>query len=125
VCYSTHYLPEVEALGASVAILDGGHLVARGTLAELVAGHGRCVVELAFDGPAPDLGEGLAGAETDGAVLRLPATDPAADAARALGALGPEATRLRSVELVRPSLESVFLAVTGRRYEEDTGVPAA
>ncbi len=119
VCYSTHYLPEVEALGASVAIFDRGRLVARGTLAELVAAHGRCLVELTFDGPAPDLGEHFAQAERDGEVLRIPASEPAADAARALGALGPDAGRLRSIELVRPSLESVFLAVTGRRYEEE------
>ncbi|MEA2480422.1 MAG: type transport system ATP-binding protein, partial [Thermoleophilaceae bacterium] len=34
ICYSTHYLPEIEELGASVAILDGGQIVARGSIAE-------------------------------------------------------------------------------------------
>ena len=125
VCYSTHYLPEVEALGASVAILEEGQLVARGTLDDLIAAHGRCLVELTFAGPPPDLGDRFNGAERDGDVLRLPTTEPAADAARALGALGADAGRLRSIELVRPSLESVFLAVTGRRYEEAADVPAA
>ena len=121
ICYSTHYLPEVEALGASVAILDRGRVVARGALAELVRAHGRCLVELSFDGEPPELD----GAERDGSFLRLPADDPAADAARALGALGPASSRLRSIELVRPSLESVFLAVTGRRYESEVAGVAA
>ncbi len=118
VCYSTHYLPEVEALGASVAILDRGRVAARGALHDLVRAHGQCYVELSFEGEAPDL-PGLEGAERSGPVLRLPTADPAADTARALAALGPAAPQLRAVEILRPSLESVFLAVTGRRYEEE------
>jgi hypothetical protein len=32
-----------------------------------------------------------------------------------LAALGPEQHRLRSIEIVRPSLEAVLLSLTGRR----------
>ena len=46
VCYSTHYLHEVEQLGASVAILDAGRIVARGALAALLARYGRARLEL-------------------------------------------------------------------------------
>ncbi len=120
VCYSTHYLPEVESLGASVAILDQGRVAARGALHDLVHAHGQCYVELSFDGEAPDV-PGLEGAERSGSGLRLPTADPAGETARVLSALGPVAPRLRTVEILRPSLESVFLAVTGRRYEEEVG----
>jgi ABC-2 type transport system ATP-binding protein len=36
VCYTTHYLPELVELGATVAVADGGRVVARGTTDELL-----------------------------------------------------------------------------------------
>lgn len=40
VVYTTHYLPEVERLGADVVMLEAGRVVAAGPLRELVARHG-------------------------------------------------------------------------------------
>ena len=119
VCYSTHYLPEVEALGASVTIIDRGEVIAQGAVADLVAEHARTVVELTFDGPAPDVT--VPGSCTVvGDTIRFDSPQPAVDAARVLARLGTHAERLRGMEVVTPSLESVFLAVTGRRYSENT-----
>ncbi|WP_426574802.1 ABC transporter ATP-binding protein [Aquihabitans sp. McL0605] len=115
VVYSTHYLPEVEELGASVAILDHGRILARGPLASLVDEHGSGLVELTFDGPAPE----LPGAVVDGSVARVTTDRPGPDAAALVGSLGADAERLISVDLSRPSLETVFLAVTGRAYSSD------
>ena len=42
-----------------------------------------------------------------------------ADAAELLPALGGDARLLKSIEIVRPSLESVYLTVTGRLYAAD------
>ncbi|HMJ77992.1 MAG TPA: ATP-binding cassette domain-containing protein, partial [Iamia sp.] len=121
VLYSTHYLPEVEELGATVAILDGGRIRARGSLASLIARHSLGVVELTFDGHAPALvaPDGI-GVEVDGSVARAE-TDahPGPLAARLVGGLGADAERLVSVDLTPPSLETVFLAVTGRAYASD------
>jgi hypothetical protein len=39
--------------------------------------------------------------------------------------LGSDAASLRAIEVVRPSLESVFLSVTGRRYVHDEAESAA
>jgi ABC-2 type transport system ATP-binding protein len=118
ICYSTHYLNEVESLGASVAILLGGRLIVRGTLDALVACHGQSAVEFVFSGPAPDLSSYDNTIVTTGSIVRLATNDPAAMAARVLSQLGSAAERLVSVEIMRPSLESVFLALTGRRYEQ-------
>jgi ABC-2 type transport system ATP-binding protein len=41
VVYTTHYLPEVERLGADIALLEHGRVIARGTLAELIERHAR------------------------------------------------------------------------------------
>ncbi len=44
---------------------------------------------------------------------------PGPTAAALVGSLGSAADRLVSVDLSRPSLETVFLAVTGRSYASD------
>ena len=123
VLYSTHYLPEVEELDASVAILDHGRILARGTLDQLVAEHGSGLVELTFDGRPPTLL--VDGATVDGSVVRIPSDAPAATAATLLARLGPGSERLISVELGRPSLETVFIAITGRAYRADSPNGAA
>ncbi|MGH2684424.1 MAG: ABC transporter ATP-binding protein [Actinomycetota bacterium] len=119
VCYSTHYLPEVEALGASVTIIDRGRVIARGAVADLISRHARTIVEFSFEGPAPQLDVGLPVA-IDGDVARFESDRPAVDAARVLTRLGSDADRLRGLEIVTPSLETVFLALTGRRYSGDS-----
>ncbi len=123
ICYSTHYLPEVEALGGGVVILEEGRVIARGGVAELVAAHAQPLVELLFEGPAPDLGPGFSCdvVSRDGPRLRLGAPDPARTVTTALAALGVEAGRLRGIDILRPSLESAYLALTGRRFETAAG----
>lgn len=118
VCYSTHYLPEVEALGASVVIIDQGEVITRGSVAELVAAHASAAVELVFEGEPPEV-PGGAPVDGDPGRIRIPTTDPAVTAATVLGRLNSHAERLRAVELSRPDLESVYLALTGRRYRGD------
>ncbi len=136
VLYTTHYLPEVEELRATVVILDRGRILARGTLDELIARHGAGMVELTFDGPPPPIPDvpdraGIdadteVGIEVDGPTARIPTDRPAATAASLLGRLSPaDAERLESVELSRPSLDSVFLAITGRAYPEDEAAASA
>ncbi len=115
VLYSTHYLAEVETLGSNVVILDRGQVIVRGGVDELIAAHAKPVVELHFEGPVPDLG--LDGSATvEGQLVRLATPDPAATLVEVL----PKVPRdsLQSVEIVRPSLESVYLALAGRRYDE-------
>jgi ABC-2 type transport system ATP-binding protein len=115
IVYSTHYLPEIEALRADVAFLDRGRFVARGSLAELVDRYGTSSIELSFTGQVPPAAR-VEGAVVDGLSVRIPAADPAARVAQLIAALGSDASALESIEIVRPSLESVYLAVTGRRY---------
>ena len=123
ICYSTHYLPEVEALDASVAIIERGRIIARGSVAELIKQHGGSAIELVFDGQPPQIAMPGRRAETVDSTVRIYTDQPAVDVAAVLQALGPATDRLRAVEIVAPSLESVFLAVTGRRYSSDHDSP--
>jgi ABC-2 type transport system ATP-binding protein len=122
IVYSTHYLHEIEELGANVAFIDRGRIVARGTITELTAHYGASALELTFVGTVPDCAR-TEGATVDGSLVRIPAADPAITAADLLPRLGAHAAELRSIEIVRPSLESVFLTVTGRRYGAPTLEP--
>ena len=125
VIYSTHYLPEIEELRASVAILQGGRIIARGTLDDLVAEHGTSVIELTFEGPPPAIAVDLP-TEVHDSTVRIVTDTPATAAATALAALGEEdEKRLRGVQILRPSLESVYLSLTGERYSSSGSAPAA
>ncbi len=117
VCYSTHYLPEIEQLNASVAIIDRGRIVASGSSEELVRAHGHAAVELRFAGAPPTL-EGTHAVEVLGSVVRITTgRPPAVEAAEIMSKLGADTQRLRAVELISPSLENVFLDLTGRSSE--------
>jgi len=116
VVYTSHYLTEIEDLGATVAVLEAGQIIARGRLADLVAEHGSPALRLTFEGPAPTLD----GFEVAGSVATLRTPDPAHAAAGILGRLNGSTEKLRSVDIVRPSLEAAYLALTGRRSNEET-----
>jgi ABC-2 type transport system ATP-binding protein len=121
IVYTTHYLPEIEALDAAVVLIEKGRIISGGSIDELIAAHGSGELELRFDGPAPAL-------EVDGLPIRrdanrllLSTSDPAPAAARILNNLGADIHRLKGVNMLRPNLESVFLNLTGRslRTTED------
>ena len=116
VVYSTHYLPEVEELGASVAILDRRRILARGAARRAGRrarlGPGRAHLRR----PGPGAWRRL----TSWSTAILPHRDrPPGPRGGGGSWLGPDAERLVSVDLSRPSLETVFLAITGRAYRSD------
>ncbi len=120
VVYSTHYLHEVEQLGASVIIIDQGRVIARGPSGELVDAHAANVVEMTFAGAAPtialDCAASSASNATDPSCASIPA-DRMPSPPRSSKVWVTRARDLRTLEVVHPSLEAVFLELTGRRYE--------
>lgn len=115
VLYTTHYLHEVESLDARVVLIDRGRVVAEGAIDRLVADHGSGELELRFDGPAPTVAIGGVELQVHGDRLVVETPEPALVAPRVLDQLGPDLHRLRDVRILRPSLESVFLNLTGGR----------
>ncbi len=124
VVYSTHYLHEIEDLGADVAVIDRGRIVARGDAAQLVATHGSSALALTFADNVPAVAC-PDGAVVDGSSVRIRTDEPAATAAQLLPQLGDAAGRLRTLEVVQPSLESVFLQLTGRPSTAGADGPGA
>jgi ABC-2 type transport system ATP-binding protein len=98
VVYTTHYMEEAERLCDRIAIVDQGRVLALGTLDELVRTHG---------------GDAQLSIERAGQTEFLHGDDPVRLLGEAL-ALGPVDT----FQLRRPTLEQVFLKLTGRQLRD-------
>jgi ABC-2 type transport system ATP-binding protein len=113
VVLSSHLLEEVERVSDSVVILDGGHVVASGGLAEL-RGSDAAELVIDLDGPAPPLvarlhAEGVAAVADGERVVVALEGDVVYDTVRdALADLG---LGVRRMQRRTASLEDVFLAV--------------
>jgi ABC-2 type transport system ATP-binding protein len=120
---TTHYMDEAEALCDRLAILDHGRILRSGTPAELIAGLGiPSVVELTFDGAAPDP-SGFASrlgtpVEGRGDVWEIPTPDPKTLLPRLLTTIESERLEYNQVHVRRPTLEDVFLQLTGRSLRD-------
>ncbi|MFI5098248.1 MAG: ATP-binding cassette domain-containing protein [Candidatus Acidiferrales bacterium] len=120
---TTHYIEEAEKLCDRVAIIDHGKLIASGTPRELKQRSGDTTrLEVRLAKPVAKEGlkqlDGVADAlEVDGAyVLHCQRTAPAiVSLVKYLEAQGNE---LVSLEIATPSLEDVFIELTGRRLRD-------
>jgi ABC-2 type transport system ATP-binding protein len=114
VVYSTHYFPEVVELEASVVILERGHVLARGSVNEVIAHHAVGIVELEFAGRAPEMGRLFPGntVTTSGSSVRIETNDPEKTTTAVLANLDARASGLRGLRVLQPSLESAFLQLT-------------
>ena len=120
VVYSTHYLHEVEQLDATSRSWTTAASSRAGALAELVRRHGASALELTFDGDVPAVGvrrrRGRRRVDRCGSRPTIPPRTAAHAAAAPRRRRAARCGRSRSI---RPDLESVFLAVTGRRYDAE------
>jgi daunorubicin resistance ABC transporter ATP-binding subunit len=135
VLLTTQYLEEADRLAQQIALVDHGQIAAHGTPAQLKATIGGNVlsVRVADTADIPDAAAVLAdmGADeqprvdTAGGEIRVAVADPAASA-EAIRRLDARGLPIAAVELQRPSLDDVFLALTGRpASDEPTDQPLA
>jgi ABC-2 type transport system ATP-binding protein len=128
VLYTTHYMEEAERLCDRICIIDQGRIVAQGTLQALLGdgGTGRAItVTLAGGGAAPDparlqaAAPGATVAEAKAARVVVRAEAPERVLAPLLATLTAGGHAVVGVEVERRTLESVFLALTGRSLRDD------
>jgi ABC-2 type transport system ATP-binding protein len=130
---TTQYLEEAEQLADRVGIIFKGKLVIEGTPADLTSrvGEPTLHVELAEPDDAPAAREALAPlGSVDPPIARTPCR-VALRTAAGKGAIGPviraldeAGVEVESVELETPTLDDVFMAVTGSHVEGAAAMPA-
>ena len=125
---TTHYMEEAEALCDRIAVVDHGRILAEGSVDKLLADSGaQTIVTVRYEEPVPDgLAEqaGLAGrpgvtkVEADGDQLRVFSTDPEGLLGDLVSVGTANGLHVRDASQAKPSLETAFLALTGREYRE-------
>ncbi len=126
VLLTTQYLEEADRLARQLVVLDHGRVIAEGTSQELKTRLGNTVLELRFASfenasSARALLEGLssAPAHVEGTVIELTVDDGPGVAAEALRRLDLAQLEVVGLTLREPSLDDVFLTLTGHRVEGD------
>jgi ABC-2 type transport system ATP-binding protein len=129
---TTHYLDEADALCDRILVIDHGVIVASGTPDELKSGVGGdvltvTVADAAAAGEVAGLVGALPGAEPpqvtgDRIVGRVP--NGGAALVRLVRELDATGVEVAGIESRRPSLDDVFLQLTGRSLREE-GAPSS
>ena len=123
---TTHYIEEAEKLCDRVAIIDEGKIIAMGTPREIQARTvGQSVIEIHCEEPLPPEvalprrnGASRVHASDDRKSLTIHSSHPArtlVEIVKWVDSLGKE---LADVHLKRPSLEDVFIELTGKSLRE-------
>jgi len=117
---TTHYLEEAEKLCARLAIMHTGRIVAMDSPAALLAGLGQEVLEVEGATEAVTTTLRAAGISTEGAfeigsTVTVPFHNGHGDAA--VRALRDTSLQLRSISVRKPTLDDVYLRLTGATLE--------
>lgn len=132
VLLTTQYLEEADRLADQISVVDHGRVIAEGTSGELKSRLGGAVVEvrLSDEQEAHWVGEllrdaGEDGLTVEGPLVRVPASSGTAVLTEVVRRLDAQNVSPRGLALREPSLDDVFLSLTGRSVEDVENSPAA
>ena len=126
---TTQYLEEADRLADRIAVIDGGLVIAEGTASQLKDRLGEDVVDVRVadsgrTAEALELLRPLAATEPHADVasgrISLPVHHGAGTLAEVVRRIDGAGLEVAELSLHRPSLDDVFLSLTGRRAEADT-----
>ena len=127
VVLTTQYLEEADRLASRVAVIDEGHVIANDPPAELKARLGSTVIEIGLTDEAVArrahdvlTRTGPSSPDLEDSTVRLTTHESARPLVDALRALDGEGIVPATLTVREPSLDDVFLALTGHHAEEAT-----
>ncbi len=131
VLLTTQYLEEADRLSDRIAVIDVGRVVANDTISNLKSRLGSTVIELEMASiEAGERAEGLLGrvrnakTERNGTRINISSGNGADVLYEALHALNTNGLGPKSVSVHEPSLDDVFLALTGHHaVSDESGAP--
>ncbi len=121
---TTHYIEEAERLCDRVAIIDAGRIIAMGTPREIQAQTlGQSLIEVHCEQPLPaDIPQfDEAGKQTtsaDRTSIAVTSSRPARTVVDLVKWIDQQGIELSDIHLKRPTLEDVFIELTGKRLRE-------
>ncbi len=123
---TTQYLEEADELAHRVGIIDHGRMVAEGTPADLKRAVGSDLIVARIEGEAAAVAQqleaidGVQSVEAHGNELVIATDNGSAAISPVAVALAACEVRVRDLTLRTPTLDDVFLDLTGTRIEHDT-----
>jgi ABC-2 type transport system ATP-binding protein len=124
VCLTTQYLDEADRLCNDIVVVDRGEIIAHGTPSDLKSNLGDTVLEFSFaDETTAERAEAVLAKvnghapEREGALIRLSSPQGASLLVDALRRLDGEGLTPSKLNVREPSLDDVFLSLTGRHAE--------
>ena len=127
---TTQYLEEADALAGRVGIIDRGRLAAQGAPDELKRDRGSDLIVARLDGDAAAAAESLANipsvsaVEVHGSEITISVTNGASLISAVALRLNEQGLVPQELTLRTPTLDDVFLHVTGARFQIDSAEPA-
>lgn len=127
---TTQYLEEADELADQIAVIDEGRIIAEGTADALKSQIGQDILELRIENndrlsDAADTLRSLTTeelqTEPETGRLFLPVSDGAQSVIEVVRRLDSASIELTDLSLRRPSLDDVFLSLTGRRAQQRNG----
>lgn len=125
VLLTTQYLEEADRLADQICVIDHGTVIAEGTSAELKSRLGATIIELRLaDEPTAERAEtaleqvGELPPVREGTTVRVTTVDGAAQLPQVVATLNQSTIPIAGLEVREPSLDDVFLALTGHHTEE-------
>ncbi len=128
---TTQYLEEADYLADAIEVIDQGQIIASGTSQELkqliggdvldfqvavkseVGAAAEAVTNIGTEAPTIDVESGR---------VRLPVANPVGVITEAVRSLDREQIKLRDLAITRPTLDDVFLTLTGKEIEREDDV---